>query len=138
MTEKPLYQHDCTDCQYLGRYLKPMESIHDDPDAVYDLYYCPKTSGSGSVLARYGNDGPDYLSMDVRVLVSALMGDYSTLKEALIRQIEKWSKSMSPLGGPCDLFYEGADRSKHYCDCYRVGLDGRCPYDSPYSRWRKA
>lgn len=45
----PTYIHDCRCCTYLGK--------HNG----MDLYYCPQ-GGFPTVIARYGNDGPDYLS----------------------------------------------------------------------------
>ena len=48
MTDKPLYQHDCERCRFLGSY------------RAHDLYFCKKERPE--VLARYGNDGPDYIS----------------------------------------------------------------------------
>lgn len=49
MSEKPRYTHECECCTFLGRY--------DE----YDLYHCTQ-SGIPTVLARYGNKGPEYLS----------------------------------------------------------------------------
>ena len=48
---RPFYGHDCATCRYLG-------STHD-PRGVYDWYACTE-----SVVARFGNDGPDYWSLD--------------------------------------------------------------------------
>lgn len=45
--EPPRYDHDCDICWYLGRYRK------------WDLYVCPLRP---TVIARFGNDGPDYAS----------------------------------------------------------------------------
>jgi len=47
------YAHDCECCVLLGQ----------DKDA--DLYYCPR---EGSLVARYGDDGPDYSSMPAYVV----------------------------------------------------------------------
>jgi len=52
--QPPLYQHDCARCIYLGRYL-------DKPTNRWrDLYVC-KSSGT-TVIARYGNEGSEYVS----------------------------------------------------------------------------
>jgi hypothetical protein len=51
----PRYTHDCDTCQYLGEYEE------------FDLYYCPRAN-RGSVIARYGNGGPEYASSMVRLL----------------------------------------------------------------------
>ena len=50
--EGPQFKHDCDLCKFLGR---------DEWDNTpYDLYFCSKR---GPILvARYGNDGPDYVS----------------------------------------------------------------------------
>ena len=45
----PRFQHDCTACTYLGQ--------HDE----FDLYFCPQGSFP-TVIARYGDDGPEYQS----------------------------------------------------------------------------
>lgn len=53
--ERARYVHDCEACTFLGTRLKA------------DLYSC----GSGdrvSLIARYGDDGPDYKSMDKSTL----------------------------------------------------------------------
>lgn len=44
---KPRFRHDCDTCIFLKRY------------GNHDLYYCP---GEHTVVARYGDDGPDYKS----------------------------------------------------------------------------
>ena len=53
---KPLYEHDCAGCRYLGTSLE---------DGVrYDLYYCGghECGPGNTVVCRYGNDGPEYKS----------------------------------------------------------------------------
>lgn len=49
---KPLYEHDCENCQFLGSF-----------NGV-DLYYCPRQAidGSPTVIARFSSEGPDYAS----------------------------------------------------------------------------
>ena len=47
---KPLHQHDCTCCIYLGT----VEEC--------DLYYCGQSGFGSTVSARFSSDGPDYLS----------------------------------------------------------------------------
>jgi len=49
----PRYTHDCPACLFMGRH------------GQYDTYFCPKSQGdgdSGSVIARYGNEGHEYAS----------------------------------------------------------------------------
>jgi hypothetical protein len=50
--EKPRYEHDCDNCDFLGR--------HEE----YDLYYHPNRPEwyLPSVIARWSSDGPDYIS----------------------------------------------------------------------------
>ena len=58
----PLYQHDeCNACHYLGTYQWSRPENLPDDKTDYDLYYC---SGAdlATVVCRYGNDGPEYLS----------------------------------------------------------------------------
>ena len=53
MNTLPRFEHDCKKCHFLGQYEK------------YDLYWCETPSELktlDSLLARYGNDGPEYLS----------------------------------------------------------------------------
>ena len=45
----PRYEHDCSNCTYLGQYEE------------YDLYYCEQM-GWPTVICRYGSDGPEYNS----------------------------------------------------------------------------
>ena len=51
---KPIYLHDCTVCRFLGDFL------HNE--LYYDLYVCRDSIGI-LCLARYGDDGCEYLSM---------------------------------------------------------------------------
>lgn len=44
------HKHDCERCVYLGQ--------HDE----YDLYYCEQNAGSATLVARWSDDGPDYVS----------------------------------------------------------------------------
>jgi len=49
------YEHKCPTCIYLGEY--------EDKGKEYDLYCCPPAHGKlHTLVARYGNDGPEYLS----------------------------------------------------------------------------
>lgn len=43
----PHFQHDCEECVYIGHY--------DE----HDLYRCPQM-GMPTIVARFGDDGPDY------------------------------------------------------------------------------
>lgn len=85
--ETPTFTHDCAACQFLGKYKR---SEWDDraPD---DLYYCPKTDG-GTVLARYGDDGPEYTSCPIPILLYAGYPYEHPLLEATRRQIKRWQE----------------------------------------------
>ena len=50
---KPKYEHDCDACKFLGTY------THNDH--IHDLYFCG-THEDGTVIARFGHDGPEYRS----------------------------------------------------------------------------
>ena len=54
----PKYLHDnCGLCRFLGRY------THPEDKTDYDLYFCPQARGMrGTVIARFGDNGPDYFS----------------------------------------------------------------------------
>jgi hypothetical protein len=71
---KPLYEHDCDECTWLGEY------------ADHDLYFCAKGGSGGSVLARASGVGSDYQSMPV-VLIKQSEGS-PELEEALERAAE--------------------------------------------------
>lgn len=47
---KPRHRHCCRGCTFLGRY------------GEFDLYHCNQAIGGPTVLARFGDDGPDYNS----------------------------------------------------------------------------
>ena len=61
--EGPKFTHDCEECKYYGRV--PLDGICESKDrwggSECDAYVCPV--GTGSVIARHGNDGSAYLSM---------------------------------------------------------------------------
>lgn len=50
MDNTPQHQHDCTECTFLGT----LESN--------DLYFCNQSFFGPTVIARYGNNGQDYIS----------------------------------------------------------------------------
>jgi hypothetical protein len=52
----PKFKHDCKECQFLGS--------ASDGWNNYDLYYCNPTKRkyAGTLIARFGDDGPDYCS----------------------------------------------------------------------------
>lgn len=59
---KPLFEHDCDACVFLGTWRKNPDC---DNQEDFDLYVCEAFTNLSSIncLARFGNDGPDYASM---------------------------------------------------------------------------
>jgi len=56
------FTHDCGTCKPLGTW------------GEFDLYHCPGSFG-GSVIARYGSEGPQYASYPVDVFRSAYIAE---------------------------------------------------------------
>lgn len=54
----PRFTHDCDDCVYQGFVGK------------YDAYYCPTDPGGPMMVYRFSDDGPDYLSKDLKTKVT--------------------------------------------------------------------
>jgi len=48
--DPPRFEHDCRCCTYLGQF------------GAHDLYSCNRHGRIDTLIARYGNDGPDYVS----------------------------------------------------------------------------
>jgi hypothetical protein len=76
--ERPQFQHDCDSCYFLGR------------RGEFDLYCCSQSELGPSLIARYGNNGPEYSSMSRNLLkrfhtVSEPSSELLALKEALRR-----------------------------------------------------
>lgn len=63
----PLYTHDCNCCRFLGSYFN------------YDVWHHPGDDGGafpgGSIIARYGNEGYQYASQPIRLLLDSINGD---------------------------------------------------------------
>lgn len=56
---KPKFIHDCDQCKL----------IDQTPD--HDWYHCfPSCLGQGTLIARYGNDGPEYWSSEISIIKS--------------------------------------------------------------------
>lgn len=49
---QPRFEHDCEECTWIGTFVD------------HDVYWCPQ-GGRPTVVARYGNDGPQYSSLDI-------------------------------------------------------------------------
>ena len=61
MTDMPQFTHDSGCCTFLGRWRGPFHG--GDPDVTdFDLYYCQASHAWPTVIARFGDDGPEYTS----------------------------------------------------------------------------
>ncbi len=63
----PKFIHDCDSCEFLGHMVHNFNSV----DGGYDVWFCARCDG-GSLICRYGDDGPDYASSMVSIIISAL------------------------------------------------------------------
>lgn len=86
MTDIPRFTHDCDSCVFLGRYTNPYYALSKQHT---DLYYCVRCDG-GSMIARYGSEGSEYMSAPIAVLLYAGYPSAHPLLEALRRQITIW------------------------------------------------
>ena len=61
--DKPVHEHDCDACKYLGTYTVLPDSIPGE-DKYIDCYWCdnPGHPNLSSVIGREGSDGPAYSS----------------------------------------------------------------------------
>jgi hypothetical protein len=50
------FKHDCDLCRFIGRYDK------------YDFYWCKSKECIGSVIARYGDNGHEYMSCPADII----------------------------------------------------------------------
>jgi hypothetical protein len=57
-----MYEHDCKGCFFLGRFVSP------ENKEPFDLYFCRRCDG-GSCIARYGNEGGEYSSFPVSIIL---------------------------------------------------------------------
>jgi len=71
---KAKYKHDCKECKFLGQYEFKSE--------IYDLYFCEQ-DGLPTIIARYGDDGPEYISG------LSFADRFEPLKEARERSIKQ-------------------------------------------------
>lgn len=87
VANKPLYDHDCDGCEFLGSYETGAfvrwhgDKIHDDPAKWYDLYVHWEDGQIDTVVARMSDVGSDY--------TSGLHGlNHMALQEAIRRAIK--------------------------------------------------
>ena len=80
------FTHDCDCCKFLGTYKK------------HDLYFCVQDGVLPTLIARYSNDGPDYISGLSFAKVSPLLGEAArrALAKGYLSQatLDKWAKPL--------------------------------------------
>jgi hypothetical protein len=81
---KPAFTHDCDCCKFLGTYKK------------HDLYFCAQDHIFPTLIARYSDDGPDYMSGLSFAKVSPMLGEAASraLAQGYLSQatLDKWTK----------------------------------------------
>ena len=79
--EHPLWQHDCSRCEFVGRYLYEGE--------WFDLYYCAHQGiGGPTVITRFSDEGRDYssgMTFGQLAIAEENEGPLRPLGEALMR-----------------------------------------------------
>lgn len=80
MIQKPRFPHDCSECRFLGT-VDGGDPYRGSQFMRFDLYYCASTD-DGSLLARYGDEGGEYLSSP-RALLERESGAHPALRWAL-------------------------------------------------------
>ena len=63
ITNPPKFTHDCNNCKFLGCYDVPFQHQYlvKESDSV-DLYFCSQLGSLNTIIARFDNEGPDYIS----------------------------------------------------------------------------
>ena len=101
----PKFKHDCDKCQFLG-------TEHN-----HDLYICASRMIPGlgpSVVARFGNEGPDYTSMPWGIIEQtmeqgpvpeAVMGGVHIVEEIMVNTLRPRSQEFRPF-----LFAHGTSK----------------------------
>lgn len=82
----PLYTHDCDGCKFLGALVKH--------GFRYDLWYCARCD-EGSLIARFGDDGPSYASSPIAILRRPSYPRDTVLAQAL----KLYDETHTPLKG---------------------------------------
>jgi len=90
--KKPVFDHDCTACEYLGR-LAGFTPEPGNPQ-FFDVYRCPGGALGPSYIARFGNTDFEYWSMPYDILKTVptdQMGrDNSTKLLRAMQKIANW------------------------------------------------
>lgn len=105
--EQPFYIHDCTRCNFLGRYVAP-EGIK------YDLYH-HGSEFETTVIARFSSDGPDYTSGLCFAISAELDGRHDHPLYVAMKRAEE--QGFMPL----TVRYLGVSEAyqKHLCKVFR-------------------
>lgn len=61
-----IYKHDCHACTYIGS-----EVLHGKH---FDFYFCDQGCNIRTVIARHGDEGPEYASCSPNLITSDSMG----------------------------------------------------------------
>lgn len=90
----PRYRHDCDRCRFLGRYAQPKRrhvGVPEDAVTEVDLYWClsPSTPELDSVIARFGDDGPEYAASHPPDCFADPIGYVRTCEPWYLRALER-------------------------------------------------
>jgi hypothetical protein len=79
------YKHDCDRCVYIGGVTQPSDGDNfGSEDRYYDIFLHVAGSKWPTLLARYSNDGPNYLSQGIYTTDGELVEDF------MERHCEAW------------------------------------------------
>lgn len=63
LTNPPKFTHDCNNCKFLGCYDVPFQHQYLVKESdVVDLYFCSQHGSLNTIIARFDNEGQDYIS----------------------------------------------------------------------------
>jgi hypothetical protein len=95
------YEHDCKGCISLDSFTYMAPFVNGRVETTADLYCCP--GKSPTIIARFGDDGPDYASFTAKTIERNMVHwvshqEMSTYCEALIQGYTR-AKDRGLLGG---------------------------------------
>lgn len=64
----PLYKHDCAHCAYLGPYTFDAQFANATREVTVDLYAYEAQDDQTLLVARFGDEGRDYIGLDIHTL----------------------------------------------------------------------
>lgn len=68
---KTQHAHDCDACIFLGNFA----TVSGTVTRKYDVYVCPTAMGGPEVIARFGSDGPAYISRPLEMVQTGPRSD---------------------------------------------------------------